>query len=188
MNLMRQLVFIIGFLMLLSGCQTGSNVTTDYDTNALFNQYRTFYWAEQKAKADPLVDPLVLSRIHKSLEIQLLLAGLDPIKPGQKPDLAVSYNVTQKDLPVRREPSTSVGIGRSSGSYGSSTGISIGYSFGSDSSAGESVITVDLIDAKTNETKWRGSKPVTLAGKSPDQITGIVDSAVTEILSFYPPN
>jgi hypothetical protein len=186
---MRFTISLLFALLVLSGCQTGSNVFTDYDTNTQFSDYKTYHWSRQPSDHSKLVDPLIVSRVHKALELQLMMAGLDPVKANQQADLLVAYQVIQKEAAINRSPSTSIGIGHAGGSLGSSTGISLTMSSSAaGNTVGETLIIVDLIDAKTNRMKWRGSKPVTLAGKSVDQKNRIVESAVTDILGGYPPN
>jgi len=185
---MCRLTTALLLIFTLSACQTSSKVTTDYDTNTAFNQYKTFRWSTVEVAPSSEVDPLVLERVRDALEIQLLLAGLNPSKPEQSADLIAAYRVSMKENPVNNGPNTSVGIGHGRGSYGSSTGISIGFSFGNGSSNNDANIIVELIDPQNNEIKWSGSKPVGLAGKSPSEISDTVNSAIEEIIRFYPPN
>ncbi len=181
---------LLGLIVLLSACQAGSNVSVDYDTATVFSQYRNYHWAARQQPLDPLTDPLIVARIHQALETQLLLTGLQPVTASEQTDLLVGYRLINREAGFSNQPSTSISIGGGSGSYGShgGAGIAMNFPLGASKAIGESEIIIDLIDARSNRLKWRGSKAITLTGKSPDQISRTVEAAVAEILGFYPPH
>ncbi len=183
-------IILITLLLALGGCQTSSNVVTDYDTTADFHRFHSYQWARQQAKHGAEIDPLIISRTHSALELQLLLAGIDPVKAGARPDLLVHYQVisTVSGAPPRARGG--VGIGHASGGSSSRSGVGLSMSFpiGEPTVAERATIIIDFLDGTSEKLVWRGSATINLSGQSPSQRSAAVEKTVAEIIAQYPPN
>lgn len=181
---MRFLVTAIA-LMSLMACQS-SKVTIDYDTRADFTALHSYSWLEQTSGTEEGIDPLMAQRVKGAVTRQLQVVGLSTAASGEDADVLVRYYVgshTQLEEPKSRG---SIGIGGGGGH--TVMGISLSFPLGGSVAVREVDILVDLLSPETRKLIWRGTYRLQLADESPDEITGMVNSAVAEIFSRYPPS
>ncbi len=170
-------------LLLLAGCQT-SNVVVDYDTTTNFSDVEQYHVVTKQDSSETQSDPLIMQRVHKALLTELSKKPLTKTDEAGAADLLVRYSVTAE---VRsKEPSSGASIGF--GSSGRSTGVGVGFSFplGGDRVVKDVEIIIDFLN-QAEKLQWRGSKKLEISTDDPDKVSGSIDAAVREILSFYPP-
>src|ERR1700750_1346418 len=130
-------------------------VKTDFDHQANFAQYKTYYWQEIKPGAS-----LWDSRIKNAVNAQLEAKGLAQVADGGDIAIvAIKTSQTQRTLPTFYD-----GFGgggwrwRGSGGFGESTTSEQDYK--------EGTLVIDLFDGKTKQLIWRGSTESVLSGKA----------------------
>lgn len=67
-NLRLNVLMIIGYSLLLTGCATTSSIVTDYDREANFSEYNTYYWSDEfqvKNGTDSQNEPLFYNTLNK---------------------------------------------------------------------------------------------------------------------------
>ena len=171
------LIVLTGAIATLAAC---SSITTsaDYDKAANFSQYHTYAWKDTDQKQNELVE----NRIKASVDGQLGAKGLR--KVDSNPDLWVVAH-------VRLSEQTQINTYDSGWGYG--YGWRGGYGGGGMSSTTVQKIPVgnliiDLVDAKENQLKWRGTASKTLdPSASVDKKTQNVNEAVAKMFAEYPP-
>ncbi len=182
---MRLKPFILfTFVVLLSACQS-TQVVVDYDTTTNFNSYKRFSWQESTSGAEEGFDPLMSSRVKEAVNRELLRATFTLATPTQQPDVLVRYYVGTYARSEESNTRGSIGLG----SVGSRTavGISLSLPLGQSKVVKEAQIMVDLIGTEDNKLKWRGTNRIKISDQTPDEITALINAAVAEIFSQYPP-
>ena len=79
MRIFRAL-FTLGFLLLLPTIVSAQKVTTDFDHNANFSQYKTFMWLREPRVKDPLMRPRIVDAVNSQLTakgLRLVTDGAD---------------------------------------------------------------------------------------------------------------
>jgi Domain of unknown function (DUF4136) len=202
-----RLLLLLSFSLML-GCQY-SNVSVDYDTQASFSNYQYYslkepapenpkdapiekkevsdkQQAEPAPKPAPQRDTLINKRVKKAVVAQLSRSGIQPASASNPADVLIRHTVISQ---VHTEPpnsGASIGLGRSGGKVG--VGVGFRIPLGRETVKKDVTIYVDLLDAKDEVLKWRGSKTLVFGNESPDKISTSIDAAVAEIFSFYPPS
>lgn len=158
--------FMLGMFVTATHAQS---VQTDFDRSFDFSKLRTFNVAMQQRTAnDPLAqDPLNEGRIRGALEAKLAANGFRI--EGEKADFVVAYYVTTKKALSVQD-----------------------YSYGPPRWFGrrdirvdqyaEGTLTVDVIDAATNQLVWRGRASGTLELKEMDKR---VNKAVEKLVAKF---
>jgi hypothetical protein len=172
-------------LALSIGCAT-SHGRFDYDASASFAAYHGFAIVEPKLQDEALPLPssdvarsqLVERRVRAALERELAAKGLRAV-PVEAADLVVAFNVSSRRA-SRVEPFPD--------------GIAVGWprrwwhdhwDLAYTRVYTEGLLIVDLIDAKSRKLVWRGWTKDPLPES--EDMSGVVDHAVREILKNYPP-
>ncbi len=98
-------------------------------------------------------------------------------------DVTAEVRVEQADIRGDRRSPVSVGVGGSTGSYGSGVGLGIGINLGGGQGARvETILSVRILRARDNLVIWEG-RAVQVAGKkSPAAQPGIAASKLAEAL------
>lgn len=157
-------------LVLLGAAGSTLAVKVNVDKDADFTRYKTFDWAPGQ---QPTANPVNHIRITRAVERELAARGLQ--RQMEAPDLRVAYLAKiekkikgqsyQTESPWRATPDlrTVVDFKR----------------------VEEGTLIVELIDAGTKLTVWRGvaTQPV----PPPDEVGPVIDRTVTELLAEYPP-
>ncbi|NQY28425.1 MAG: DUF4136 domain-containing protein [Flavobacteriaceae bacterium] len=160
----------ITIAILLTSCAS-VRVTSDYDTQATFDNYKTF--AFYKPGIDKVeISDLDKKRILRAIEKEMLAKGFTK---SDSPDLLVNINTkTEKNINV-----SNAGIGYGWGPWYGNYNRHI-------SSSTNGVLYIDLINAKDKQLVWqgRGSGYLTHNVEKKDART---QEFVTAILAKYPP-
>ena len=160
----------ITIAILLTSCAS-VRVTTDYDTQATFDSYKTF--AFYKPGIDKVeISDLDKKRILRAIEKEMLTKGFTK---SESPDLLININTkTEKNVNVYN-----AGIGYGWGPWYGGYNRQI-------SSSTNGVLYIDLINSKDKQLVWqgRGSGYLTHSVEKKDART---QEFVTQILAKYPP-
>jgi Domain of unknown function (DUF4136) len=159
------------FLVAL-GTALAQHVTTDFDHQANFTQYKTYSWQEIKP-ANSLWD----ARIKNAVDAQLAAKGWTQVDSGGDVSVvAIKTTQTQRSLQTFYD-----GFGggrRGFGGMGESTTTVQDYK--------EGTLVVDLYDAKTQQLIWRGSAEDTLSDKAAKNEKNL-DKGVAKMFKKFPP-
>jgi hypothetical protein len=176
----------------------GQDVRVNWSQNANFKSYKTFAWAPN-LKPVNLLDQFVPGDVESAL---MSHGYVKQIIPNQPADLLVSYTfVTDKSDALEM---TSSGFGWSVGSWGYYGGwggwgppVVVGGPVigGPDTfvSSTESVprligiLSVDLIDAKTNKIIWRGQATEDNVAQTQSGDEKQIHSSVKKMFEHFPP-
>lgn len=175
---------VLAAFMLISGCQT-SNVKVDYDTATDFSSFKYYQWADQSGDTNKGLDPLINARIKQAITKELQDTAFVASSAQHPADTLVRYYFSSTTR--TQEPSSRGSIGLGSGGVSSFLGLGLSIPLGSSSEVKDVAIVVDLVSPQDNQLKWRGSKNLKIGKETPAQITNIIDAAIAEIFSFYPP-
>lgn len=160
----------ITIAILLTSCAS-VRVTTDYDTQATFDSYKTF--AFYKPGIDKVeISDLDKKRILRAIEKEMLAKGFTK---SESPDLLININTkTEKNVNVYN-----AGIGYGWGPWYGGYNRQI-------SSSTNGILYIDLINSKDKQLVWqgRGSGYLTHSVEKKDART---QEFVTQILAKYPP-
>ena len=178
-KLKRTLVTCMLSVPLLTLVACNSTPKSDYDLNVDFSQLKTFSQIEPAQTTDPLS----AARIQQAIAATLIAQGFS--QQNEAADFLVTYGFRVDDKP--KESGFSIGLG--AGSWGSSSGASIGTSVdipvGSDT-AKIQTIQIDILDPQNQQLIWRGSEKFTFddGGEAKAQET---TATVSKILALFPP-
>jgi hypothetical protein len=164
------------------GC-AGVQARSDFDPNAHFDTYRSFAWLGEEPGTLPGgtdtegVDPLLMRRIHESIESHLEARGYRKLEDLEAADFAVSFDVGRREK-IQVQSAPMLGGGR----YGYG-----GWYAGSVSATSytEGTLAIDIFDGKSHLAVWHG-----WASKRVNQTTdraALVDEVVGAILAKFPP-
>ena len=161
-------------LFLVSSCSS-VRVSTDYDTNTDFSNYKTFAFYKKGIDKVEISD-LDKRRILKAVESELLAIGF--VK-SESPDVLV--NIFTKSRQKVDVYSNNMYYGWHPWYYGPNFGTHI-------SQYTEGTLFIDLIDANKKELAWQGigSGALNTSGKISKKEERIKEF-VAEIMAKYPP-
>ena len=167
-------------VLLLMGCSRTLTVQTDYDREADFSQYRTFYWSDDfqnqnnNDNNEPLFyNTLVKKRLKQAIE--KTLEGKGYTLSPDNPDLLVKAQVVVEQRSDNRN------------AYPYYNPFYFGYYGGFNGTTGsqkEGDVVIDLIDRERKQLIWQGYAPGVLETNTKDRQEELND-AVTMILSKY---
>jgi hypothetical protein len=166
----------------MAGCSSGPSISYDYDSQASFDQYKSFGWLPQPvnqtsgdARQAMQSNTLLQSRIRNAVTEELKAKGLTV--DVDAPDLyAVYHTGVQNKTDIQ---SWGYGYGPYWGGMGS-TVDTVNWE--------EGTIIIDLIDASTKQLVWRGTAVGAIdEGASPEKRDQAVKDVCAEIMAKYPP-
>ncbi|WP_010180689.1 DUF4136 domain-containing protein [Aquimarina agarilytica] len=168
--------FILGIIscLLLTSCAT-VRVTTDYDTKASFNQYKTFAFFK------PGIDQVEISdldkrRILRSIDTVMRLKGLTK---SETPDVLVNISTEAEKNTYLYPNNFGFGFGWSPFWWGNG--------FMNTYDVIEGTLFIDLIDANKKELIWQGVGSAPLVQQGPEEKEERIYEIVSSILAKYPP-
>jgi len=176
---MKALKFIVPLILLCITSCSSVRVSTDYDTKADFNSYKTFAFYKpgiDKAK----ISDLDKKRIMRAIETELLSKGMQKSKT---PDVLVSLFTKSRE---RVNVNSNIGFGYGYG-WGWNPWIWGGGSNLNINQYTEGTLFIDIIDANKKELLWQGIGSGALSTRNVEQKEERVKEFVNEILSKYPP-
>lgn len=159
--------------LMLAGCS--APVTTDYDTQINYAQFKTYQFAPGNNNRTSSLDD---SRVEEAISVQLHSKGL---KPGEKADLTVRHYIQQQS--DFQSYGTSVGFGYGYRHVGVAYSTPVRYreyTYGK--------LIVELIDNQNNKVVWRAvSQRKLTESMTPSSREAFIDEQVFEMFKNYPP-
>src|SRR5258708_38578931 len=177
MNTVLRTVLCPLFFLTTLGAAFAEHVTTDFDHQANFSQYKTYSW-QSIQPANSLWD----ARIKNAVDAQLAAKGWTQVDSGGDVAIvAIKTTQTQRSLQTFYD-----GMGGGwgwrrfgGGGFGEATTTEQDYK--------EGALVVDLYDAKTKQLIWRGSAEDTLSSKA-DKNEKKLDKGVAKMFKKFPPS
>ena len=188
MKNIRMLV-IIG-LLCFTGCAVKPYVLTDYENTYNFASLKTFSIKATKSdtKENLLISPFTFSHIHSLIDNELS-KKYQATSEESKADFYVSYNIVMEEKIDPNSYDDLYGVGMWGGGYRYPSPLFYHSNLGAGIRVyNQGSLIIDMFDAKTKQPIWRGLSEKRLNKElSAQKQREILTSAVTEILSQFPP-
>ncbi|UTV29976.1 DUF4136 domain-containing protein [Photobacterium atrarenae] len=159
--------------LILAGCS--APVTTDYNTQINYDQFKTYQFAPGHSSYVISLDD---SRVEEAISVQLHSKGL---KQGDNADLTVKHYIRQQS--DFQSYGTSVGFGYGYRHIGVAYSTPVRYreyTYGK--------LIVELIDNQSNQIVWRAvSQRKLTESMTPSSREAFIDEQVFEMFKNYPP-
>ena len=158
--LIGNLLFIalLGLLTLGVGCSNAVSITTDYDKEADFTQYKTFGFLQWNAESAALVNDLDRRRLENAVAAQLKKRGMK--RSEGMGDTMIGFHVVVEEKTGTTSYTEHYG---SMGYYGVGFGYGYGYPYGGVSTTQTSsytyvvgTIVIDQYEASSKKLVWEG--------------------------------
>lgn len=171
-------------VLLLAGCATGPQITSEADPEADFGSYRTFGFysplaLEKEGYATPTTD-----RIKAAARAQLESRGY--VYTPEQPDLWVNLNAyMQKRTDVTSYPTVDYNYYYS---YRARSYFAVPHWHDETHvrQYTEGTLNVDLVDRRKNRLVWEGIAVGRIAKLEPAERAARIDSTMAEIFARYP--
>lgn len=182
---MRKLtpILVLAFFAIIAACSSPVKVTSDYDKNVNFQQYKTF--AIQPMDTNSSISQLNQNRIIGAVKSQLVKKGLT--EDAANPDLLVNVAAILNNKRSVSATTNYYGYGGMYRPYGWGGGMgATGYTTYDVTDYKEGSLIVDIADAKAKSLVWEGigNKDIDKPAKDPD---AAINSAVEKIMASFPP-
>jgi len=174
-------VAVIVAAVLFPGC-SGMSISSDFDPTAVdkMKTYKTYSWLPAPQTRKRSTDQFVAKRITMATEHALQKKGMERALTGA-PDFLVGWHGAIDSKLQYTTVNTYYGYG-----WGYWGGMGTTQTYATEYNQGSLII--DIVDAKTNELVWRGVAQAEVYPQSdPDYRNQQIDSAVSKILSQFPP-
>lgn len=181
---MKSIHFLF-ILMLLSACTSSLKVTTDYDKNANFSQYKTFALVAPIDDKHRSISQLNQQRINSAVVGEMARKGFT--QAGDNADLMVSLAVIIKNKQNVTAYTDYYGYGGYYRPWGwGGVGMGTGYTTYNVQNYKDGSLIIDIADAKTKNLVWEGvgNKEIDGPVQDPD---AAIQAAVTKIMASFPP-
>jgi len=174
MKSMRSIAICMALSLVALTPLFAQHVTTDFDHQANFSQYKTFSWQAIKP-TDSLWDP----RIKDAVNSQLTAKGWTQADDGGDIAIvAIKTTHTQRNLQTFYDGFGGGWRWRGFGGFGESTTTEQDYK--------EGTLVIDLYDAKTKQLIWRGSIEDMISDKA-DKNEKNLQKGVAKAFKEFPP-
>ena len=174
-------VAVIVATSLFAGC-SGMSISSDFDPTAVdkMKTYKAYSWLPAPQTRKRSTDQFVAKRITMATEHALQKKGMERALTGA-PDFLVGWHGAIDSKLQYSTVNTYYGYG-----WGYWGGMGTTQTYATEYNQGSLII--DIVDAKTNELVWRGVAQAEVYPQSdPDYRNQQIDSAVSKILSQFPP-
>ena len=143
----QKLSIVVVVVLFSAVCASAQKVSVGADPGVDLTKYKTYAWSQGTTSANPIVSAMVVSAVDE----QLAAKGIRKVETD--PDLTVVvFGSTESDMHVSN-PSWSPSL----------NSIATGVAVGSQSwLVTKGTLVVDLLDAKTKNSVWRGQATQTL--------------------------
>jgi hypothetical protein len=168
-------VLIAAALAFLTTTAAAQEVSYDFDKSADFSSLHRYTWVRGR----PVNDDINHRRIVEAISEQLAAKGLERVPGSEGPDVLVAYYASYaNDLEVHAMTSGWGGYRFAPSRYGSARveEVLVG------------TLVVEVIDARTGSTIWRGTVEREIDVKaSPEKREKNIDKAAEKLFKHYPP-
>jgi hypothetical protein len=164
----------LGVLAITAGTALAQKVTTDYNREANFSQYKTFMWIKEPKTTNPLMRQRVMDDVNAALQAK----GLRIVTSGG--DLGVAaHGATKEEKTLNTFYDGFGGWRWRWGGPREATTMVQTYEVGT--------LVVDLFDANTKEAVFRATASKTLSG-NPDKNARNLNEAIGKMFKNFPPS
>jgi hypothetical protein len=172
----RLVGLVLSLLLVTAGAAQAQKITTDYNREANFSQYKTFMWIKEPTTHNPLVQQRIVEDVNAALEAR----GLRLVKSDADVGVA-AHAATQKERTLNTFYD---GFGggwrwRWGGGFGTATTTVQTYEVGT--------LVVDVFDTHTKEAVWRGTSEKTLSS-NPEKNAANLNKAIDKMFRNFPPS
>jgi hypothetical protein len=168
--------------MLLAACQTAPTVTSDTAPGAKVEAYRTFGFVEKPGTDAPGYTTLTTQYFKEAIKREMVARGYEF---SNEPDLLVDFAVGVSGEQKKSGSGVSVGAaGGSGGGSAAGVGVNLGSLFGG--KGVDSVVRIDVIDAKQKQVVWGGSVTQQVPAKEKEFTKEMIDQTVATVFTKYP--
>lgn len=184
-----RLLPMLGVLILLASCST-VRVTSDYDQNTNFNEYKTYAFYKPGIDEAEISD-LDKKRILRAIDSEMSAKGFTK---SENPAILISIfakanervNVYQNNFGFGGFGFG--GFGRFGGfGYGGFGPWGGGYWGNNVSTRTEGTLYIDVIDKANKQLVWQGQGTAPLINSNVDKRVARIQEIVNEIMQVYPP-
>jgi len=174
-------------LLLLTGCGSSMDLSTDWDPEADFTNRKTYQFAERVSTKDSdprIYNDITVQRIRNAVNLALQERGYELITSGE-PDFKVGWHGSI-DTKMNMETVTN-DYSYTEGWY-SSHDTRLPQSKTYVNEWEEGTLIIDIIDPKKNELMWRGTGTALVdENVSAEEDQEGLNDAVAKILTAFPP-
>jgi hypothetical protein len=180
-------IFSISICLLMCltivSCSTPLKVTSDYDKNVDFKQYKTFNLNKVEDATKQSISQLNEDRIYNAVRQQLVSKNFTE---SASPDLIVHVVTILKDKQSVTANTNYYSYGGFYRPYAWGGGMGSAYTTYDVQKYKDGSLIVDIVDAKTQKLVWEGvgNKEIDSPSKDPDKD---ISSAVASIMAKFPP-
>jgi len=173
-------------IALICSCATGSTARIEYDSELDFSSYGKFAWRSEnpmtvgKSVSQPKesLQPRIMASIRQRLES----AGYEVVESVEQADLLISFTVGSREMSAA-DTSTAQSV-ETAGRGGWATAIH----GGANADYAQGMLAIDMFDAAQSRPVWRGMHGVNVLQDDESYMDTLIDSAVDNILSNFPPD
>lgn len=188
MNIKRKNLRIIPFFILglLFSCSPTVKVTTDYDHNANFGEYKTFAVYDLKAQ-EGQVNQLNVDRVTKAIRAEMTAKGFT--ESSSNPDLKVNAVSILKNKTQVTADTNFYGYGgmyRPYGYWGGGAMMGGGSTTFNSYDYVDGSLIIDIVSTKTGKLVWQGIGNAQIDSK-PDNPEEFINASIKKILEGFPP-
>ena len=163
-------------IVILFSCNS-TKISSDYDRNANFSEYKTFGFTKASEKLP--ANELVRNRVFNAIRNNLKSKGLSE---SDTPNILIDLGLKTKDK--KKYTTNNVGL---SGFYGKRwrIGTGVSKSFTKEKEYTEGTLVINLIDAQKDKLLWMGSASGVINGKAIEEEN--LANTINKILASFPP-
>ena len=181
--MLLQRIFLSTLLLALVACSS-TKVVTDYNPRTNFAGYQRYVFSAESGAAEH-VSPFAIDNVREALARELKVGQYTAVDTAKSADFIVRYYIGEAADTISRSPRIGIGLGSFTGNVG--IGTSVGLPLGKDKVIRNIQIIIDLLSPEDKKLSWRGSLVVELDDQDPKANVIIIDKAVNEIWSQFPP-
>jgi len=171
---------LLPFILILSSCAISNTIVTDYDADADFSSYKTFYWSDefQQSQHPEVENPMFYNTLNKKRLKRAItdeMKGRGYIIDESNPDLLVNARIV-----VEERNRTTFSQNRYPYYYG-------WYSPNTNTtttSKKEGSVVIEFIDKEEKQLVWQGYAPEVLQLSTKDK-SAQIRAAISEIFARY---
>jgi hypothetical protein len=180
-----KLLTVFVFIVFAASFAVAGDVDTDYDHSVNFSKYRTFMWLEKPQSENPLMD----DRIVNAINGHLMGKGLVPVREGADLSIRATSSTEEKEtLTTYYNGFDTWGWGPGWAGWGPGWGwgwAEPGWSTTYVDTHLENKTVVDLVDAHSDKTVWRGISTGSVSD-NPAKASKKVVKRIAEMFEDYP--